>query len=184
MELTPDQAAAADAIMAWLRGPGTVFALRGLAGTGKTSLLAVLHETLERPPVLTPTGRAAAVLRRKGVPATTIHAAIYQVLKTAEGVKWVLRKPPEERYPLAIVDEASMVNDTTLRDLCTIYTRVILVGDQGQLPPIEGRSPLAESRGFTLTTVLRQALDSGVIRTALALRGGRVNQRRTQGGSW
>ena len=54
-------------------------ALRGLAGTGKTTLIPAMREALstDARPVLvgTPTHRAAMILRRKGVTdAATVHS--------------------------------------------------------------------------------------------------------------
>lgn len=176
MRLTDEQEKAADTIQRWRRNTTErVFALRGLAGTGKTSLVASLLGALDRAPeVVTPTGRAAAVLRRKGVTqATTVHSAIYRLIASPTGERWVLRSSlGDERRRLVIVDEASMINREILDDLLACYDRVLLVGDHGQLPPIEGKAPLAEVSGVTLTTVMRQALDSGIIRAAHRLRAG------------
>lgn len=172
MQLTPDQAAAADAIYRWQRSGSRVFALRGLAGTGKTSLVSELLGGFPAA-VVAPTGRAASVLQRKGIAASTIHAAIYRLVASPHGERWVLRSTyGDEPQPLVIVDEASMVNRETLDDLLACFRRVLLVGDHGQLPPIEGEAPLAKVEGVTLTTIMRQALDSGIIRAAHKLRQG------------
>ncbi|MCZ7675119.1 MAG: AAA family ATPase [Roseovarius sp.] len=108
-----DQAEAHDRIAAMLRGAGvdidagaltpprdregTVMAVTGKAGSGKTLLLAALFRALEeagvetvsgdwegrpRPDrrtlaILAPTNKAASVLRMRGVPATTIHRILY-----------------------------------------------------------------------------------------------------------
>lgn len=91
-ELSDEQEAAVEALRAWAREPGAADArsLRGLAGTGKTvaaaELVARLAEDGLRVAVVAPTGRAAAVLRRKGVAcATTVHAAAYQLVGEDEG---------------------------------------------------------------------------------------------------
>ncbi|MZR14708.1 AAA family ATPase [Maritimibacter sp. DP07] len=78
-------------------GKSKVMAVIGKAGSGKTLLLAQLYEALEEAGVeivsgdwegrrrkdkrtlaiLAPTNKAASVLRRRGVPATTIHRILY-----------------------------------------------------------------------------------------------------------
>ena len=61
-----------------------VFVLAGFAGTGKTTLLKhTVTQTLNLIPdesaaFVTPTGKAATVLIRSGIPATTLHRLIYQ----------------------------------------------------------------------------------------------------------
>ena len=74
--------------------PRSVFLLRGYAGTGKTSLVSALIQTLPQVRVncilLAPTGRAAKVIsgyaRR---PAYTIHKKIYMTATDATGASCV-----------------------------------------------------------------------------------------------
>ncbi len=80
--LTPEQTNALDAIQKWFldgRSRGEPFRLFGAAGTGKTTLAKFLDQALgvRRIAYAAYTGKAAHVLCRKGVPATTIHSAIY-----------------------------------------------------------------------------------------------------------
>ena len=56
--------------------------LGGLAGTGKTTLIRSLLPHLPYPVVAAYTGKADEVLRRKSVPASTIHGLIYQPIGT------------------------------------------------------------------------------------------------------
>lgn len=174
MELTPEQSRAAQAVRGWLgsRGP-SAFSLTGLAGTGKTTTIARMigEEIPEATPVLALTGKATLALTRKGVAASTIHSAIYRAIESPAGVRWVKRRDfGDEPRPLAVIDEASMVNEVILNDLLDVFDRLLLVGDHGQLPPVEGRGVLERVGGFRLQRVLRQALDSGILRTAHALR--------------
>lgn len=81
--LTAEQQCAIEAIKAWFPMSGQAsltepFRLFGPAGTGKTTLVKAIGPALGIQPVFGAyTGKAAHVLRRKGVPATTIHSAIY-----------------------------------------------------------------------------------------------------------
>lgn len=83
IEYSAEQHAAIDAILAWLDDPDRdELALGGLAGTGKTTIVReVVQQCRRSAAVLAFTGKAAHVLRTKGVEdARTIHSTIYQVL--------------------------------------------------------------------------------------------------------
>lgn len=139
--------------------------LCGSAGTGKTSLSAVMIQTLaalrQKVVLLAPTGRAAKVLSANaGLPAFTIHRWIYrQETFTGEMTGFNLNFN-RHRDTLFVVDEASMVSNGSgmqsagqfgsgclLDDLIEyVYAgdncRLMLVGDRAQLPPVgEEESP-------------------------------------------
>lgn len=135
IELTPEQSTALDAIKSFLIDDAQdVFILRGSAGTGKTTLIAKLVDTLEEMnlscALLAPTGRAARILGNKinqiaaepGYEGSTIHRAIYsltqvEVNEGAEtandpGVRMIFPlKEEEATVSLFVVDESSMVGD-------------------------------------------------------------------------
>ena len=134
-----------------------IFLLTGYAGTGKTSIIASLVQTLDslrlRSMLLAPTGRAAKVLRSySGKDAFTIHKKIYRQKSATDGIgKFVLdRNLHKETF--FIVDESSMISGESsegsmfgsgklLEDLIEyVYTgtncKLILVGDVAQLPPV------------------------------------------------
>lgn len=122
--------------------------LTGAAGTGKSSLLAPLLNEVRRREgevrvlALAPTGKAAARLRGLDVQAKTIHRAL------SENKWWdhKLRRFKEAggsplRAHTLIIDEMSMVDISLLSRLFRAIdwsgvTRVVLVGDYHQLPPI------------------------------------------------
>lgn len=178
-----------------------IFLLNGYAGTGKTTIVAALVEVLEQMGVptvlLAPTGRAAKVLsqysHRK---ALTIHKRIYRERTTADYESHFTLSPNKERGAVFIVDEASMLSDSTsegqifgsgslLDDLIKYVRsgkecRLILVGDNAQLPPVGlSYSPaLDESvmRGYgdvvsaSMDDVVRQQASSGILYNATLLR--------------
>lgn len=134
-----------------------IFLLSGYAGTGKTSIIASLVQTLDtvrlRFMLLAPTGRAAKVLRSySGKDAYTVHKKIYRQKSATDGVgKFVLdRNLHKETF--FIVDESSMISGDSsegsvfgsgrlLDDLIEyVYTgtncKLVLVGDVAQLPPV------------------------------------------------
>ena len=175
------------------------FILRGYAGTGKTSIMAALVRAMDelRQPVvlLAPTGRAAKVLSRySGKPAYTIHKCIYRQRQL--GIEDFTLADNLRKRTLFIVDEASMISGQRdgssfgtgmlLDDLVSfVYAgegcRLLLLGDDAQLPPVgSSLSPALDAQymagygldvtTYTLTQVARQALDSGILANATRLR--------------
>ena len=98
--------------------------MRGSAGTGKTSLVSAMVQTLvslhQKVVLMAPTGRAARVLLKKtGCEACTIHKGIYDkshyVIKEVKDIaessyKVVFGIKNDNMLPIVIVDEASMVS--------------------------------------------------------------------------
>lgn len=138
-------------------GEDSVFVLRGYAGTGKTTMLNSLVQTLTKYKIksvlLAPTGRAAKVLAGyTGHFAHTIHKSIYRQQSSADGMGRFVLNTNLYKDTFFIVDEASMVSNSTsessifgsgrlLEDLIEyVYTgkncRLILSGDTAQLPPV------------------------------------------------
>lgn len=180
--------------------PRSAFLLRGYAGTGKTSLVSALIQTLPQLRVncvlLAPTGRAAKVLSGYAHrPAFTIHKKIYMTATDASGALRTVRAINRHTYTLFIVDEASMIgieptssHHSLLEDLVDYvydgsHCRLMLIGDTAQLPPVgQSESPalderyLAASFGLNvssceLTEVVRQQHLSGILNNATSLRG-------------
>lgn len=187
IRLTPDQQQAASAIRGWLRGERgerheLIFS--GLAGTGKSTVIAELYDELREAGSLfmCPSAKAAYVLRQRGVPAVTIHSAIYLFNGTHERDDgrevpiFTDREGLSDSLPYApkrfIVDEASMVDDTVYSDIMSKDLPTLWVGDRGQLPPV-GPDPGIMSRPHvSLEQVHRQADGSGILRLAHDIRQG------------
>lgn len=80
MQFSPDQEQAIKAIKHWADSGREEFRLGGLAGTGKTSISALLPQLLGTGSIqfAAPTGRAASVLTKKmGIEARTLHSILY-----------------------------------------------------------------------------------------------------------
>lgn len=134
-----------------------VFLLKGYAGTGKTTLVGTLVNSLwevkKKAVLMAPTGRAAKVMSNYAkTQAYTIHRKIYFPKKqSGGGIQFVLA-PNKHRDTLFIVDEASMIPDTaadsklfengSLLDDLMMYVysghkcKLLLIGDTAQLPPV------------------------------------------------
>ena len=181
------------------RDPRSLFLMKGYAGTGKTSLVSALIQTLPRLRVntvlLAPTGRAAKVISGySGRAAYTIHKKIYMTATDATGVVRTVRGINKHTYTLFIVDEASMIGleptasrQSLLEDLIEyVYSgnhcRLMLIGDTAQLPPVgQSESSALDERYLAasfslniiaceLTEVVRQQQLSGILAGATALR--------------
>lgn len=132
--------------------------LGGLAGTGKTTLISHLIQKLPNFACCAFTGKAADVLRSKGVKATTIHSLIYQPIKNKKGG---VDFRPKNVIPASgvIVDEASMVGTDIYQDLISYGLPIIFVGDHGQLEPVGQDIYLMSNPNYKLETVHRNAGD-------------------------
>jgi len=184
------------------RDPRAVMIMRGAAGTGKTTLAAAVVKAMaqlqQKMVLLAPTGRAAKVFSLyAGYPAYTIHRRIYRQRSAGDMTVFNLNDNLH-RDTLFIIDEASMISDDSptgsytfgsgslLDDLVDyVYSgqrcRMLLIGDQAQLPPVgETESPaLSETilKGYglavheaNLTEVLRQSESSGILYNATKVR--------------
>jgi ATP-dependent exoDNAse (exonuclease V) alpha subunit len=138
----------------------SVFVLKGYAGTGKTTIVSALVNTLPilklRSVLLAPTGKAAKVLANYSKKqAFTIHKKIYRINTSKEGsVNFTLQENMHINT-IFIVDEASMIsNDSSSSDNSLFSIRnilddliqyvfngdnckLLLIGDTAQLPPVK-----------------------------------------------
>ena len=185
------------------RNPRSVMVLRGSAGTGKTTLAAAMVSTLHRLgqklTLMAPTGRAAKVFSlHSNLPAYTIHRRIYRE-KNYTGIGGIFNLNDNRyRRMLFVVDEASMIGSrptagditfgtaSLLDDLIQyVYSgdgcRLLLIGDNAQLPPVgETEAPALNTavlKGYglkvwecSLASVLRQSQFSGILYNATQIR--------------
>lgn len=137
--------------------------LGGYAGTGKSTLVKSLCQILEHKNLkfhcCAYTGKAANVLKRKGLAASTIHSAIYFAEIHEEEVFYSLksRGTLAESIDGFIVDESSMVSKEIYDDLCSFGLPIIFVGDHGQLEPVNCKFNLMANPMYTLEKVHRNA---------------------------
>jgi exodeoxyribonuclease-5 len=170
----------------------------GTGKTSVISALIKAMDELKQPVVLmAPTGRAAKVLSSySGKNAFTIHKKIYRQKTGGELYGTFNLNVNLHKHTLFIVDEASMISNSgqennfgsgrLLDDLMEyVYggdgCRLILIGDTAQLPPVgQVLSPALDKSQleyygfpvdqFTLTEVVRQAGESGILYNATCLR--------------
>lgn len=102
---------------------------------------------------------------------------LYADLAEAESMHFVLN---EEDSPLLdagllVVDEVSMVNQPMADDIASFGVPLLVLGDPGQLPPIEGTGALVQDKpDILLETIHRQARDNPVIALSMKARTGQA----------
>lgn len=165
-----------------------VMVINGKGGVGKTTVVSGIIKTLSPKGgyiTLALSGKAASVLGSKGIASSTIHRAIGKVesennkAMEEEGDLFV---PRFLNYELVVLDEASMVDVGLFLKLLKCIgsgTKLIIVGDSGQLPAIGYGDVLRDLLttelfpSYELTQVHRQAAKSGILSLANDIRDGK-----------
>ena len=164
---------------------GSFITIGGYAGTGKTTLIAVLRKRIAKLQrgvkvgFVSYTGKAARVLRNKLKEAKvilpedsvgTIHSLIYSpmVNDKEEIIGWIQKEKIDRN--LIIIDEASMVDETIWLHLLSYKVPIIVVGDHGQLPPISGSFHLIADPELELLEIHRQAKNNPIIDLSIQAR--------------
>lgn len=186
---SPQQDAALIAVSNWLKdkeGP-QVFRLFGWAGTGKSTLAVHLAQDVRNVKYAAFTGKAALVMRKRGCKgAQTIHSLIYTLISEKEGEpRFVLDdESPAADADLIVIDEVSMVDEQLGKDLLSFGTKVLVLGDPFQLPPVQGAGFFtADEPDIMLTEIHRQAADNPIIHLSMQVREGGYIERGTYGES-
>lgn len=180
----------------------TLLLLKGYAGTGKTTLIGAVVRTLSEMRagyvLMASTGRAAKVFSRySGFSAYTIHKKIYRQKSFSNDLDNFSLNDNLHKNTLFIVDEASMISNDGLSgasfgsgrlldDLIEyVYAgqgcRLLIIGDDAQLPPVgEDESPALSAEVLSgygldvteciLTEVIRYSGRNGILSNATMLR--------------
>ena len=163
-----------------------VMALTGGPGTGKTTtvrgILMLFDEMGLKTALCAPTGRAA---KRLSETCLREAATIHRLLGTSPGENGEHIFDHDEDNPLnvdaVIVDESSMLDILLTRSLLAAMTRgsrLIMVGDADQLPPVGPGNVFADLirsgvvPTVALTEIFRQAEDSGIVMCAHSVNNG------------
>ncbi len=188
IDLSADQEKALKAVLEWFEKDKEAMqfvTLGGYAGTGKTTLIALIRKELNKTnPNLkvgfaSYTGKAARVLKNKLTDQSsiykqdsvgTIHSLIYSPIlnSSQEIIGW--QKKDEVDRDLIIIDEASMVDELIWNHLISYRVPIIVVGDHGQLPPIAGNFNLMQKPHLSLVEIHRQARENPIIDISIQAR--------------
>jgi exodeoxyribonuclease-5 len=162
------------------------------------ALVKTLNHLRQKTVLMAPTGRAAKVFSEyAGQKAFTIHKKIYRQKGFSNDFSGFMLAENLHTHTLFIVDESSMIsnrpagthvfgsgyllNDLIQYVLSGTQCRLILMGDTAQLPPVsETESPAlsiaclrkysSRIREITLTEVVRQEKESGILYNATHIR--------------
>ncbi|MDR1069134.1 MAG: ATP-dependent RecD-like DNA helicase [Clostridiales Family XIII bacterium] len=155
-----------------------VFVITGGPGTGKTTIIHVISDVLSSCgidiSIAAPTGRAAKrITEATGYTASTIHRLLeYSYGEDDENMRFGRTRENPLEAGAVIVDEASMIDALLMKALLEAVppnTRLIIVGDADQLPPVGAgnalRDMLAACRvpAAILTEIFRQSGESGIV---------------------
>jgi len=200
MQFSRQQEQALAAIRNWMASDKQVFYLAGYAGTGKTTLANEVGAdyfaayTGKAAHVLQEKGcrNATTIHRLIYIPRIKSRQILKDLLQRAEkepdnaklmerilAEKNNLRKPafilnldsPLYGARLICIDECSMVNQQIGEDLLSFGTKVLVLGDPAQLPPVYGAGYFTEQKpDFLLTEVHRQAAGNPILDLATTIR--------------
>jgi len=161
------------------------FYLAGFAGTGKSTVVVEAINRMREKykitniPTAAYTGKAAYVLRKKGnTNAQTIHSLIYKCSEdpeTGEPTFGLNMFGDMALADLVVLDECSMIDEAMANDLRSFGVKILVMGDPGQLPPINGEGSFTNRQpDFFLQEIHRQAADSPIIELATMARQGMI----------
>ena len=163
--------------------------ITGGPGTGKTTvlngILSLYRQMGLKTALAAPTGRAAKRLTEvTGQEASTIHRLLEAGIDPATGKLFFAKNTSDPlQADAVIVDEMSMVDICLMHSLIQAippYTRLILVGDPDQLPPVGPGFPFSDMlrsgrlKQVQLTEIFRQAQESLIVMNAHRVNGGQM----------
>lgn len=180
----------AAAVNEYSRSP--VLIIAGTPGTGKTYVAAALVRAVlpeigaAAVAVCAPTGKAAVriteAMERYKLPlkATTIHSLLRIGRNGHDGRGWGFEHGEDKPLPhrLIVIDEGSMLDTDLAADLFRAIqpgTRVLIVGDPYQLPPVGHGAPLRDliAAGVPCATLTEIQRNSGaIVRACAAMKDG------------
>lgn len=178
MELTKGQEQGLKIAVERYRNREQYTVIAGFAGTGKTTLVQFIIQELKLKDnevvFVSYTGKAALVLKNKGCPnAMTAHKLLYYSEEQPDGTfNHIPRKKLEKKYSLIVCDEASMLPQEMIDLLLSHGIHVLFLGDNEQLPPIDGDQTILNKPHVFLDEITRQALDNPIIKLSMDIRSG------------
>lgn len=188
VELNSDQKKSLKDIKRWLKSGLPYYALRGSAGTGKSTLMGYVRALANPDPrddnienlgynfhFSAPTNKASKVLAEAlGVQVKTTYSLLgARMSPNEEKMILSLGEPPDlGKDPILIVDEAGMVPTILLDLIMKLGYRCLFVGDPAQLNPVGERiSPVWEMTSEHKTTLRKvERFDNQLLKVATRIR--------------
>ena len=173
----------------------SVLIITGGPGSGKTTIIKGIIETykeinklsytnlLDEVALLAPTGRAAKRMSEvSSYPASTIHSFLKW---QKESNKFLVNEYHKSKAKLLIIDETSMIDISLMASLLkgvSVHTKIILIGDDHQLPsvgPGDMLHNLIDSEVIDvieLKNIYRQSSKSKIIDLAYSIRNMNIDE--------
>jgi exodeoxyribonuclease V alpha subunit len=175
-----------------------VFIITGGPGTGKTTIINCIIDLMAgeglRVELAAPTGRAAKrMAETTGREARTIHRMLEYTYGEGDGYTFGRDEDNPVEADAVIIDEMSMVDILLMHHMLKAVspgTRLILVGDADQLPPVGPGNVLADIIGcgwvpvVRLTEIFRQAQESSIVMNAHRINAGEAPVSNEEGGDF
>jgi exodeoxyribonuclease V alpha subunit len=155
-----------------------VAVITGGPGTGKTTIINTIMTIFQyndfSTAIAAPTGRAAKrITETSGYEASTIHRLLeYCYSEGEDSMRFGKNEENPLRFDAVIIDEASMIDIMLMKGLLDAIpagTRLIIVGDADQLPPVGAGNVLRDIieseviSSVKLTEIFRQAKESFIV---------------------
>lgn len=155
-----------------------IFVITGGPGTGKTTIINSIMDILShsgfKTAIAAPTGRAAKrITETSGYDSSTIHRLLeYYYSEYKDEMEFGKNRENQLEYDAIVIDEASMVDVMLMKSLLEAIpdgTRLIMVGDSDQLPPVGAGNVLRDMlesemiASVRLTEIFRQAEESLIV---------------------
>jgi hypothetical protein len=139
--------------------PNHLYVTDNYIATHNTTLAKYIAKFFPNFGVCAYTGKAANVLRKKGMEnARTIHSLIYRpVMEYGQFLGFDLATHDQLNCSGFIVDEGSMVGEDIYEDLQSYNFPMIIIGDHGQLEPVNSNFNLMETPDYILEEIHRNA---------------------------
>lgn len=175
-----------------------VFIITGGPGTGKTMIINCIIDLMAgeglKVELAAPTGRAAKrMAETTGREARTIHRMLEYAYGEGDGYSFGRGEDNPVEADAVIIDEMSMVDILLMHHMLKAVspgTRLILVGDADQLPPVGPGNVLADIIGcgwvpvVRLTEIFRQAQESSIVMNAHRINAGKAPVSNEEGGDF
>lgn len=164
-----------------------LYEISGSSGTGKSTVVRYFIDkmglTYDEVLFTCFAGKGANQLAKHGLPAQTIHSAIYdyveefmtddkgRIIRYNNGRpkmthKFILKDRLPKKIKLIVVDEGSMVGEKLAKDLMSFGIPMVILGDLNQLPPVMDKQFFLNNPDYILTKIMRQCEGDPIIQLA------------------